>query len=845
MTAFDFAAYVASAVTVTVTKPPRICKAGGSGIVLPFSDTEHEDISHGVRAVIYLFVLGWLFMGVAISSDVFMSGIEKITSQKKRVKHPTDSNRMVTVLIWNDTVANLTLMAFGSSTPEILLSIIELVSKDFYTGELGANTIVGSASFNLLLIIGLCISVIGSHEVRMIKDMTVYGITAFFAIFSYLWLYFVLQIVTPNRVDIWEGIVTFFMFPGLVWVCYLADKGYFSKDRDEVVTERVTYTGISEEEIGEYADRIRKKFGKDMPDETVLKLLETELKPKKTRATYRSEAIKGMTSRHKSKEGEVDSNSKANEMPHVYWDVPDNEFVCLECAGTIEIPVRCVSSTKKAALYYETRDGTGKHQTEYIATKGKLEFEPGVGEVTHMVKVDIVDDEIVEDDMDFYIDLFPVDKSCEIFGPTLHVTILDDDFPGFLQFEHEEVHIGHDASEVEVRIQRRRGGSGELTCKIHSEEGKAKDLVDFEPLEEEELTFADGEIEKTVTVSLRPSAARARAGFEFRLLLTDGSFNPDTDGGEDTCICTLTFKAAGEGETDMLKKARTRLISNWDRAVIGSSSYTSQFVSAIYCGGSPEEQAEASALDMVFHVLSVPWNLMCACAPPPTYGNGWATFYGALLIICIQTAIVADVAEMVGCNLDIPDMVTAITLVALGTSLPDTFASRTAALQDEYADSSVTNVTGSNSVNVFVGLGVPWTMGAIYWAVEGKTCEYMQKIAVVKGGLDILKNDAPDGGLIHYGEDLGSSVVVYSCCAIVAIGVLYYRRVKVGGEFGGPASLKWGASLLFVALWATYIVISSIISIQSENDRPAIKIPGGLAALCSSNSQVAAHALTR
>ena len=46
---------------------------------------------------------------------------------------------------WNDTVANLTLMAFGSSTPEILLSIIELFAKDMHTGELGAATIVGSA----------------------------------------------------------------------------------------------------------------------------------------------------------------------------------------------------------------------------------------------------------------------------------------------------------------------------------------------------------------------------------------------------------------------------------------------------------------------------------------------------------------------------------------------------------------------------------------------------------------------------------------------------------------------------------------------------------------------------
>lgn len=34
-----------------------------------------------------------------------------------------------------------------------------------------------------------------------------------------------------------------------------------------------------------------------------------------------------------------------------------------------------------------------------------------------------------------------------------------------------------------------------------------------------------------------------------------------------------------------------------------------------------------------------------------------------------------------------------------------------AAIQDKYADASVGNVTGSNAVNVFLGIGVAWTIG--------------------------------------------------------------------------------------------------------------------------------------
>lgn len=54
----------------------------------------------------------------------------------------------------------------------------------------------------------------------------------------------------------------------------------------------------------------------------------------------------------------------------------------------------------------------------------------------------------------------------------------------------------------------------------------------------------------------------------------------------------------------------------------------------------------------------------------------------------------------------------------VGTSLPDTFASRKAALDEKTADNAIGNVTGSNAVNVFLGLGLPWVLAAIYWTVQ-------------------------------------------------------------------------------------------------------------------------------
>jgi len=60
--------------------------------------------------------------------------------------------------VWNATIANLTLMALGSSAPEILLSVIETLNTlGEPAGELGPSTIVGSAAFNLLVISGVSI----------------------------------------------------------------------------------------------------------------------------------------------------------------------------------------------------------------------------------------------------------------------------------------------------------------------------------------------------------------------------------------------------------------------------------------------------------------------------------------------------------------------------------------------------------------------------------------------------------------------------------------------------------------------------------------------------------------
>jgi solute carrier family 8 (sodium/calcium exchanger) len=179
----------------------------------------------------------------------------------------------------------------------------------------------------------------------------------------------------------------------------------------------------------------------------------------------------------------------------------------------------------------------------------------------------------------------------------------------------------------------------------------------------------------------------------------------------------------------------------------------------------------------------------------------------------VVTAFIGDLAELLGCVLSIPDELTAITLVAFGTSLPDTFASKTAAVQDEYADASVGNVTGSNAVNVLLGLGLPWSIGSIYWAMnannEALKATWMNTKVVIDGVPTPYSEVFADlwPAYIYPAGDLSFSVGVYCGCACLCVILLTYRRWKYGGELGGPGAKL--VAIYLVLLWSTYIGLSA------------------------------------
>merc|ERR1712106_630999 len=204
------------------------------------------------------------------------------------------------------------------------------------------------------------------------------------------------------------------------------------------------------------------------------------------------------------------------------------------------------------------------------------------------------------------------------------------------------------------------------------------------------------------------------------------------------------------------------------------------------------------------HLVSLPWKLAFALVPPPVYFGGWLCFFVALVFIGVLTAIIGDFASHMGDAMGLKASVTAITFVALGTSLPDTFASKAAALADPTADAAIGNIVGSNSVNVFLGLGLPWMIAAFYWSFGVETGSDTEAAWILRYGGDSVE------GFVVLAGDLGLSVIVFSACAIVTLGTFLVRRWALGSELGGPRLWKYLTSALFVILWLVYILISSL-----------------------------------
>merc|ERR550534_2245284 len=525
----------------------------------------------------------------------------------------------------------------------------------------------------------------------------------------------------------------------------------------------------------------------------------------------------------------------------VMFDPP--HYTVMESVGTFEVTVVREGGDLNQTIQvdYKTEDGTAASPGDYIEAIGTLTFGPG--ETQKMVTLEVLDDDVFEEDEHFYIRISNLRrkdgkpfKEIEVEGEdgrksmqactqmgTPHmatIMILDDDHSGIFGFEDSEAEIVESVGTYELEVKRISGARGKVAIPYNTEDGTAKEGTHYEA-QEGELMYENEETTKTISIAITDEEsyekslimyveigeprhiAEGKEGQGIDYAKLDAKKPEQLTEEEKTallgrpCLGPNTRIQIRIKESKEFKSSVDKMMQKANNSMItGTSSWAEQFTDALTVQvdddeeeGEEDEEAEEKApsmSDYIMHFLTLPWKLIFALIPPTSIYNGYPTFVIAILFIGLCTAVIGDVAGHLGCFINLKDCVNAIAFVALGTSVPDTFASKTAAIEDETADASVGNVTGSNAVNVFLGIGIAWTMAAIYWEAQGE-------IFKVEPG------------------SLGFSVTIFCIEALLAIIILMLRRSPVvGGELGGPKLFKTISSSIFVFFWCFYVAISAL-----------------------------------
>merc|ERR1712198_203846 len=849
------------------------------------------------RGLLYATLMLYLFIGVAIVSDKFMESIEMITAQEKEVSikdRRTGKTQVVIVKVWNETVANLTLMALGSSAPEIMLSVIEIWAKDFKAGDLGPGTIVGSAAFNLFMIIGLCQYVIPDDEVRKIKHLRVFFVTATWSVFAYIWLYLILGPISEGKVEVWEGVLTFLFFPITVYTAFVADrrmlfykyfdKKYRAKKGDIVQSEKGDIENRAQEKFREFEDldeidpvlaefeRSRREYINAMKrirlENPNISLIDLEIKAReevmskgpKSRAYYRAQATRKLAGKEDAKKAmgkalaaeaeaekaaaeaeaaAAETEKKDDGVTRIMFDPP--HYTVMESVGTFEVTVVREGGDLNSTVQvdYKTEDGSASSEGDYIEAIGTLTFGPG--ETQKMVTLEVLDDDVFEEDGHFYIRISNLRRkdgkafkeievedengkktmqaNCQLGTPHMAtIMILDDDHGGIFGFEDSEAEIVESVGTYELEVKRISGAREKVAIPFNTEDGTAKAGSHYES-QEGQLVYENEETTKTISIAITDEESYEKNLIMYVSIgdpihIAEGKEGEGVDYAEldaknpeelteeekiallgSPCLGANTRIRIRIKESKEFKNSVDKMMQKANNSMmVGSSSWLEQFSDAftVQADDDDEEDGEEgeekmpSCGDYIMHFLTLPWKLIFAFIPPTAIYDGYPTFVISIGMIGVCTAVIGDVAGHLGCFIYLKDCVNAIAFVALGTSVPDTFASKTAAIEDETADNSVGNVTGSNAVNVFLGIGIAWTMAAIYWEAQGEVFR------------------VPVGSL-------GFSVTVFCIEALLAILILLARRSPVvGGELGGPKFFKTCSSAAFVFFWCFYVAISAM-----------------------------------
>lgn len=615
----------------------------------------------------------------------------------------------------------------------------------------------------------MCIWAVPKSEVRIVEDIWVYVALLIIRCLAYVWLLIILVVTSPDEIEIWEAAVTLSLFIVMVIAAYLADKRVCLRKKvqqsNEQSLEVIDTTSVTDR--NGKAELISNKSG------SALSKRRQSIAPTSFTGYFASEH----PSVQLKSETVVEFSTK-----HYAASEDDGK-------ATLRV-IRSGNMDETTTVGFATQDGTATvRDKDYVATAGTLTFSPG--EAEQMIVIQLQKAVKPQADEQFYVLLKDASAPASlgsIYAAT--VTIVGSVDECSIEFKEKQLILKESVGAAKIKLERRGKFNMPVMVKFFTEDKTAKKGINY-VAKEEEVKFEKGETERTVEVEILNTKSQDK-NVEFKVFLQEDSLDYKLGEKRTQTVLITSDDEHGKHVADSHELINEFLKEEEDKHLSLKHIWKRQFFKAMNVNNG--YFSTAKWYDYVFHSISFGWKSLFACLPPPSFAHGYITFLLALGCIGVLTALLGDAAKMFGCICQINDVVVATAIVSVGSSLPDLLAARFAAVQDQLADNAMSHINGSISVNVFLGLGIPWFMASIYWQSHDKKFEVDTK-------------------------DIWFPLIAYFALSFISSGLLIVRRlIKPFSkcEFGGKTLPKTLCGLFLLALWIGYVVFVCVRSSESH-----------------------------
>lgn len=730
-------------------------------------DAGWEEAAGGFFAsVIYILLSVYLFLGIAVICDnAFVNSLEMICS-------PFGLNLSADV-------AGATFMAAGSSAPELATSFIGVFLSD---SDVGIGTILGSAVFNILIIVGA--TAILSGRVLELDPRPIIR-DNFFYMGSVVIL--VICILPDDQVDWWDNVMLLVWYSAYIaFLSYNAElMGYFApqeqSEADEEAPAATEHDEAKEEQnpIAPEAALSALAMGSvvsDQPEEPVTLLKYHDYEVDETGAPL---VVTGRPGQFRCAGDSVMSfgfQLTANEESEN--EQQQGHFLCLVdfTAEKSEVDLKFeynMSGEPKEGGYglcaYLLDPDVPGWDTEFNGT-GPLGFLNKTGAILGVG----FDNTGAFTGGDEFADHVTVKGAKQKAGEYLKTTKVEG---GFMTTED-------DWKTVVIKFDIHN-----MNCDVILDYEKILDDIDFGGMKLPSrlcVAVCGASTNKSFMISvndvkLESAEDEAEVGSESAVGIGSGKGDdpapkhedpPSAPGMQEIVLKSEEEAAGGEGSEEEEEEP------GWmERAIdIAAWPYEKVFEYTIpECqyediesldDMTPEELAEAKA------------NLTCG---QRWY---WAAFAVSLVWITILSYFMVEIMLKLGCIWGIPDVVMGLTFLAMGTSIPDALGSISVA-KEGHGDMAVSNAVGSNVFDICVGLGLPWMIKAI--STNG----------------DAIK--------ICDTSDVVPSIFILLGIIAVLFGVLWHGKWRLVPQSGYALFATYGAFII-------YSLVSSAVKSKKECD---------------------------